>query len=34
VHRELEVWNSPAVLLLFTALVSLDCFLRKRQGLA
>ena len=34
VHRELEVWNSPSVLLLFTALVSLDCFLRKRQGLA
>lgn len=34
VQRELEVWNSPAVLLLFTALVSLDCFLRKRQGLA
>ncbi len=34
VHRELEVWNSPAVLLAFIALVSLDCFLRKRQGLA
>jgi hypothetical protein len=34
VHRELEVWNSPAVLLSFIALVSLDCFLRKRQGLA
>ncbi|MFM9194222.1 MAG: hypothetical protein ACKOWG_00475, partial [Planctomycetia bacterium] len=34
VHRELEVWNSPAVLLAFLTLVGLDCFLRKRQGLA
>lgn len=34
VHRELEVWNSPAVLLAFITLVGLDCFLRKRQGLA
>ena len=30
----LEVWNSPLVLLLFLALVSLDCFIRKRAGLA
>jgi hypothetical protein len=32
--REVEVWNSPLVLLLFIALVSADCYLRKRQGLA
>jgi len=30
----LKVWNSPLVLLLFLALVSLDCYIRKRQGLA
>lgn len=34
VQRELEIWNSPAMLLLFLALVSADCYLRKRQGLA
>jgi hypothetical protein len=33
-RRELEVWNSPALLLLFVLLVSADCYLRKRQGLA
>jgi len=32
--RELEVWNSPLVLLLFICLLSADCYLRKRQGLA
>ena len=32
--RELEVWNSPLMLLLFVMLVSLDCYVRKRQGLA
>lgn len=32
-HREVRVWNSPAVLLLFLLLVSLDCYIRKRQGL-
>ena len=34
VERDLEVWNSPPVLLLFLVLVSLDCFIRKRQGMA
>lgn len=34
VQRDLEFWNSPLVLALFVALVSLDCYLRKRQGLA
>jgi hypothetical protein len=33
-QRELEIWNSPAMLLLFILLVSADCYLRKRQGLA
>ena len=32
-QRELQVWNSPLVLLLFLLLVSMDCFVRKRQGL-
>jgi len=32
--RDLEIWNSPLVLLLFLGLVSLDCYLRKRQGMA
>jgi hypothetical protein len=32
--RELEVWNSPLMLLLFIGLVSADCYIRKRQGLA
>lgn len=32
--RALEVWNSVPVLLLFLLLVSLDTFIRKRQGLA
>ncbi|MBM4163387.1 MAG: hypothetical protein FJ222_02955 [Lentisphaerae bacterium] len=32
--RDLEVWNSPAVLVLFILLVCADCFVRKRQGLA
>jgi hypothetical protein len=34
VTRDLEVWNSWPVLLLFLGLVSMDCYLRKRQGLA
>ena len=34
VVRELEVWNSPLVLLLFFGLVCADCSVRKRQGLA
>jgi hypothetical protein len=34
VTRDLEVWNSWPVLLLFLALASADCYLRKRQGLA
>src|SRR5262249_13778616 len=34
VTRDLEVWNSWPVLLLFLGLVSADCYLRKRQGLA
>jgi hypothetical protein len=32
--RDLEVWNSPLLLLLFVLLVSADCYIRKRQGLA
>ena len=32
--RDLEVWNSPAILVLFILLVSVDCYIRKRQGLA
>lgn len=32
--RDLEVWNSPAVLVLFLLLVCADCLVRKRQGLA
>jgi hypothetical protein len=32
--RDLQVWNSPAVVLLFLLCLSADCFLRKRQGLA
>jgi hypothetical protein len=32
--RDLEVWNSPLVLLLFVGLLSADCYIRKRQGLA
>ena len=31
--RDLEVWNSPLVLVLFMLLVSADCYIRKRQGL-
>jgi hypothetical protein len=31
--RDLEVWNSPLVLVLFVLLVSADCYIRKRQGL-
>lgn len=33
VERDLQVWNSPLVLVLFLGLVCLDCYLRKRQGL-
>lgn len=33
-ERDLEVWNSPLVLLLFLGLISADCYVRKRQGLA
>jgi len=32
--RELQVWNSPAVVVLFLLLLCADCYLRKRQGLA
>lgn len=32
--KDLEVWNSPLALVLFMLLVCLDCYLRKRQGLA
>jgi hypothetical protein len=32
--RDLELWNSPAILVLFLLLVSVDCYIRKRQGLA
>jgi hypothetical protein len=32
--RNLELWNSPAILVLFLLLVSVDCYIRKRQGLA
>jgi hypothetical protein len=32
--RDLQVWNSPAVVLLFFLFLSADCYLRKRQGLA
>lgn len=34
VTRDLEVWNSWPVLLLFLGLVMVDCYMRKRQGLA
>lgn len=34
VDRDLEVWNSPLVLLLFLGLISFDCYVRKRNGLA
>jgi hypothetical protein len=33
-ERDLEVWNSPLVLLLFLGLIGADCYVRKRQGLA
>jgi hypothetical protein len=32
--RDLELWNSPAILFLFIVLISADCYVRKRQGLA
>jgi len=32
-NRTLQVWNSPLALLLFLALVCVDCYVRKRQGL-
>ena len=32
--RDLEIWNSPLILILFFLLVCADCYLRKRQGLA
>lgn len=32
--REIEVWHSWFVLVLFVLLVGADCYLRKRQGLA
>ena len=31
--RDLELWNSPAILVLFILLVSADCYVRKRHGL-
>jgi len=33
-RRVLPVWNSPLALILFITAVALDCYLRKRQGLA
>jgi len=33
-QRTLALWNSPLMLMLFVGFVSLDCYLRKRQGLA
>ena len=32
--RDLELWNSQAILVLFLLLVCADCYVRKRQGLA
>jgi hypothetical protein len=32
--RDLELWNSPAILFLFIVLICADCYVRKRQGLA
>jgi hypothetical protein len=34
VARDLELWNTPAILFLFGLLVCADCYVRKRQGLA
>jgi len=34
VQREVEIWNSPLVLIAFFLLICTDCYLRKRQGLA
>jgi hypothetical protein len=34
VARDLELWNAPAILFLFIALICADCYVRKRQGLA
>jgi hypothetical protein len=31
--RDLEVWNSPLLVILFLLFLSADCFLRKRQGM-
>ncbi|MFZ4394070.1 MAG: hypothetical protein ACOYOU_00425 [Kiritimatiellia bacterium] len=31
--RDLELWNSPGILVLFILLVCLDCWVRKRHGL-
>jgi len=31
--RDLQVWNSPMLVLLFFGLLCVDCFIRKRQGL-
>ena len=31
--RDLQVWNSPMLVILFVLLVCADCYLRKRQGL-
>lgn len=33
-RRTMPLWNSPLVLIMFIGLVALDCYLRKRQGLA
>lgn len=33
-RRVLPVWNSPLAMILFIGWVALDCYLRKRQGLA
>lgn len=31
--RDLQVWNSPLMVVLFLLLLSTDCYIRKRQGL-
>ena len=32
-ERNLEVWSSPLMMILFIILISVDCYIRKRQGL-
>jgi hypothetical protein len=33
VARDLEMWNSPAIMVLFILLVCVDCYVRKRRGM-